>query len=423
MTPAIGRALAGAAVGALLVACGGHATGPKPPLDTEKAAPAARLEDLRGALVSIDVAGVPEERVAAARSVLHSSVGAPFDRAQVAADLRAIWGLGAIADVHADARPAQGGVALRFTVREVQRIRSIDVTGTTGISSAQWLAKMPIKNGDFADPVRLAEVRRSMLEQLLQAGFHNAKVTWKATEVKGAGVNVVFEVEQGKLVSLASIEFRGNKAVSKKELLALMAKDGGAATGQRYWRNALEHGLDQVSNRYFDLGYVNAIIGPVGEKLGPDGAAMTVTVPIQEGDQYRLGELAFQGALVAPAREYASRFGLRRGQVFSRRKIAEGMDKIRELHRSKGQPVDNIVPITEMDAGKKRIKVTIQVGPLGQPPAGQGQPPAAQGPAGKAPAQAPAGKAPAQPPAEKAPAQPSAQPLAQPPKTPAPAKP
>jgi outer membrane protein insertion porin family len=378
---------------ALLVAlagCGGKATGPRPRLTDSAPTAPAKLEELRGSLVSIDIAGLPADRTAAARSVLRSEVGGPFDRNQVASDVRAIWGLGSVADVRVEARPAQGGVALRYTVREQPRIRSIDVRGATAVPAAQWLAQMPIKAGDFLDPVRASAIRRTMVEQLRQLGFHAAKVAWSAPDAKGAGVDLVFSVEEGKLVALAAIELRGNKAVAKKALLGLLAQ-AGDVVGQRYWRDALERGLDAIHAHYFDLGYVNAAVGPVEEKLSTDGKAMTVAIAISEGDQFRLGDLAFKGALVAPEKEYAARFGIRRGQVFSRRKIAEGMDRLRELHRSKGQAGTDLVPVTELDPAKKRIKVTIQV------VAPQGPRPAPSPAPGAAPQATPPASGPGQP--------------------------
>ena len=386
---------------AALAACRGHAGGPKPSLGDEGGATGApaRLEDLHGSLVSIDVAGLPRERAATAKSVLHSEVGGTFDRGQVASDVRALWGMGSVTDVRAEGRPASGGVALRYTVREQPRIRSIDVRGSAAIPAAQWVAQMPLKSGDFCDPTRLNAIRGTMLDQLRQAGFAMVKVTWAATDTKGSGVDVVFDVAEGPMMSLAQLDFRGNKAVPRKALLGIMAQGGGVAVGGRYWRDAIQRGLEAVNAHYFDLGYVNVGVGPVDEKLAKDGKSVTVTVPIVEGDQFRLGELSFQGALVATPREYASRFGVRKGQVFSRRKIAEGLERLRELHRTKGKPNADLIPVTELEAGKKRIKVTIQVvqGPQGAP---SGQPGPAQGqgqPAPSAPPSAPPAPAPSTP--------------------------
>lgn len=394
------------------IACRGHASGPKPNLGDEGGAAGApaKLEELQGSISSVAVVGLPPERTATAKSVLHSEVGASFDRNQVAADVRALWGMGSVADVRAEGRKSAGGIALRFQVKEQPRIRSLDVRGSTAIPGAQWVAQMPIKSGDFADPGRIHSIRIGMLAQLRQAGFATAKVTWAATDTNGSGVDVVFDVTEGKMISLASVEFRGNKAVSRKALSELMTK-AGAQVGGRYWRDAIERGLEAINNQYFDLGYVNVTVGPIDEKLSTDGGSIALSVTVAEGAQFRLGDLAFEGALAATPREYTSKFGLRKGQVFSRRKIAEGLERLRELHSAKGKPNPDLIPVTEVDAAKKRIKITVQVVQPGQP--GQGQPGQAQ----PAPAQPPAPRAPqAQP-------QPAPAPAATPPAQPAPGSP
>ena len=400
-------------------ACRGTASGPKPNLGDEGAASGApaKLEELQGSLSSVAVVGLPRERTVTATSLLHSEVGGNFDRNQVAADVRALWGMGSVAEVNAEARKAAGGIALRFRVKEQPRIRSLDVRGSTAIPGAQWVAQMPIKSGDFADPARLNTIRMGMLSQLRQAGFATAQVAWAAVDTKGAGVDIVFDVTEGKMIALGSIEFRGNKAVSRKALTELMTK-AGAQVGGRYWRDAVERGLAAINNHYFDLGYVNAQVGPIDEKLSTEGNAIAMSITVAEGPQFRLGDLSFAGALAATPREYASKFGLRKGQVFSRRKVAEGLERVRELHRAKGKPNPDLIPMTEVDAAKKRIKVTVQVvepgGTLGQIRPGQAQPGQAQpGQAQPAPAPQPAPQAPpvqpqpAPPPAAQAPTQPA----------------
>ncbi len=388
------RVAAALALGALAVGCGGTSKGNTVPLDGEGRAPAAKIEDLKGDLVSVDVAGISKERGEEARGALHSAVGTPFDRNQVAADVRALFALGSIADVRAEGRIGQGGVALRFVVREQPRIRSIELRGSRAINPAQWQASIPVKRGDFFDPIRLTAIRRGMADQLQRMGFLAAKVGWSQAEAKGGGVEVVFSVEEGRAVAVAKVELRGTKAVPKKTVLDTLAKNG-IAPGTPYWRTALEAGLNQVSEKYFDQGYVNVFVGPVGEQLSQDGGQMTLVIPIKEGDQFRLGDLVFEGALAAPKGEYASAFGVRKGQVFSRRKLTEGLERVRKMHQTKGKPNVNLVPVTEVDAKKKRIKVTLQVLQPGAPPPGAA-PGAAPGTApGPAPGPAPAAGAPA----------------------------
>jgi len=402
-------------------ACGGGHTGPKPPLSGEgKPAPPAKLEDLRGQLVAISVVGLAADREAAARAALQSAVGAPFDQSRVATDIQAIWRLGSIADVRADARRERGGVALRYTVREHPRIRTLDVRGSKAIPAAQWLAQMPVKGGDFFDPMRLSAIRNDMADRLRQLGFHTAKVDWTTAATQGGGVDVSFVVEQGRIVSVAALEVRGNKVAPRKTLLDLLAQGGGTAVGARYWRQGFQEGLAQINAYYQDRGFIDVAIGPIEEKLSPDGGAMSLAITVQEGNQYRLGELSFQGGLLATQREYAVAFGMRRGNIFSRRKIAEGMDRLRELHRNKGKPNVNMIPVTELEASKKRVKVTIQVV---SPPKGQVARPA---PAPAAPGGAPAPTPAPNPPAPRPPSAATPPPATTPPPaaaTPPPATP
>ena len=72
------------------------------------------------------------------------------------------------------------------------------------------------------------------------------------------------------------------------------------------------------------------------------------------------GKLTVRGALLLPVREYELLLGVRRGQPFNRSRVAEGLEKIRILHRERSGP-PNITPITEIDRKRKAIDLTIEI--------------------------------------------------------------
>ena len=140
---------------AFAAGCGGGERGgatPAHPDERTAARPAppprVALEDLHGPLVSVEVTGLADKRLAAARAALKSAKGTAFDRARVASDVRALWRLGGVADVVAKARPAAGGVALRFAVTARPLVRSVNVRGSHAVPVSQWLGTIGIATGD-----------------------------------------------------------------------------------------------------------------------------------------------------------------------------------------------------------------------------------------------------------------------------------
>jgi outer membrane protein insertion porin family len=353
-----------------LAACGGgkprpQATGPAAS-GPEQLGPPARLEDLKGKVVSIDVTGMAKERSVRARDGIKKDIGKPFDPVLVARWLRFVASLSGVADVVAEGRPLEGGVAVRLVVKEHPRIRSIDVRGSHAVPATEWLTRMGIKEGDFFDPALAASRRSDMADALRQFGHFSAGVDWKVEKAKDGRIDLVFLVEEGPAVAVSKIDIKGNKAVKRQVLLDLLSQNGGTSVGQRYWREAVEKALFLMSNHYYDRGYVNVQIDPPQETLSADKSKMELTVTIREGDRFRIGKLDAKGTLVVGASEYLKLLGVKSGEVFNRSKIAQGLERIGEMHKSKGRPME-VYPATEIDPKKKTIAITIQV--QGPPPA------------------------------------------------------
>lgn len=349
------------------LACGGspraasaEASGPAGPVA------AVKLEDLRGSLSRVEVVGVTGERADQARAVLASAVGKPFDRDVVAADMRSLWALRGLADVTADATLLDGGVSLKFRLVSQPRIRTVDVRGAHEVTADNWRSQMPVKSGELLDPARLAEVQRGMIRVLLDRGHHRVKVAWNVTpSAQEAGTaDVVFTIEEGPAVTIARITFRGNKALSQKALSEVLAR-GGNKVGGRYFRAALENAFAELYSSYYDAGYVNVSIGPLEETIAAPGNRAEVVIPVVEGAQFRVGKLTAAGQLQGSERDYLKQLGIKTGQIFSRKKVAEGLERIRAFHQAKGAARVDVQPETSIDLVKKRIDLVLRVSAAG----------------------------------------------------------
>lgn len=353
---------------ACLAACGGgrgKTPAAQPAAASDQLGPPARLEDLKGKVVSIEVVGMAKERAMRARDGVARNIGTPYDPVHVAGWIHFVSSLSGVADVAAEARPVPGGVAVRLVVKEHPTIRSVDVRGSHAVPATEWLTRMGIKEGDFFDPVLATSRRGDMLETLQQFGHFTADVQWTVEKAPDGRVDLVFVVEEGPAVVVSKIDIKGNKAVKRKELLDLLAQNGGTAVGQRYWREALGNALMHLSSLYYDRGFVAVQIDNPGETLSADKSKMELVLTIREGDRYRIGKLDAKGTLVVGAAEYLKLLGVKKGEVFNRSKIAKGLERIGEMHRSKGRPME-VVPATEIDPKKKTVAITLQV--QGPPP-------------------------------------------------------
>jgi outer membrane protein insertion porin family len=364
----IARLFLASLVAAVLAACpGGGAQKPTgPTVATGNQAPVAKLvpgtiADLVGEVIDIEVAGLSGDRAAAAKQSLATRVGAAFAVANVADDIRTLWKIAGVADVQVSGRVVGRGIAVRYTIRDLPKVSSIEVHGATAIATDEIIGDMPARRGYPIDPGAFNNYKQVLLERYRELGFAHATIEW-TTNRKKDGADVVFTIVEGAPVEIAKIELRGLKAVKRQTLIDLIAKDGGPAIGGRYWELSVERALLYITSHYYDLGYIEAHIDEPVIKPSADGASVEIVIPITEGAQYKLGKLTVKGTLAATEAEYLKKAGVKTGEVFSRRKLNEAMDRLRDFHAASGGRANaSVFPVSETDTKKHRIDVTFEV--------------------------------------------------------------
>jgi outer membrane protein insertion porin family len=187
-------------------------------------------------------------------------------------------------------------------------------------------------------------------------------VTQQVKRAADGTVDVVFVVDEGPHVVVSKIDFVGTHALDRAALLDILTKNGGTSIGGRYSREGLQDGLLHVQAQYYDIGYILSTIDEPVEKVSTDKSNIEITVKVTEGNQFRIGKLEVRGALVAPAADYLKALGLKKGDVFSRKRVGEGIQRIVEMHKTKGKGEPQVSPVTNVDPKDKRVDLAFEIG-------------------------------------------------------------
>src|SRR5262249_15289145 len=135
-----------------------------------------------------------------------------------------------------------------------------------------------------------------------------------------------------------------------------------------YDATKLEEDVERARAEYQNRGYFKASIGDPKTEIhdtgskgvripliqpGP-GKAVDITMTIEEGDKYRLGKITFKGNKAIPnSAALRSLIPLKDGDVFSREKIAKGIENLRKAYGEYGYINYTGVPATTFDDDKK----------------------------------------------------------------------
>ncbi len=296
---------------------------------------------------------------------IQTKPGDRYDERKLREDFRRLWDTGFLDDLRIEAVDSPRGKVVRFVVSERKRIQIVDFRGskdltTTTIEDELKKKDAQIKIDTFYDPAKARRVDAIIKEMLSQKGRPFATVRHEAKSIGGAGQQLSFIIDDGPKTKLRQIVFEGNKVFSNGRLRGQMKKIkqpgfwnlswiGGKTTyTEEKWSGSEDdprgdHG--RLEDLYLNHGYVTARIGNPRISYS-DGKAgffkkkpvkwMKLEIPVTEGEQYRMGELKFEGLTVLKEPFVRSYFKLQPGTVYNESKFKKAYEKLRDVYGSLG---------------------------------------------------------------------------------------
>ena len=214
-------------------------------------------------------------------------------------------------------------------------VKSIEFVGNQHYKAKVLGQRLDFKVDDRLDPV-LAEAGRRIIEEIYRkVGFAFVKVTldW---EKLPAG-QVLYTIDEGPRVRIASVKFSGNKAI-KTDTLRQVTKI--KQKNWFYWpfyytQEAVAEDVVKLENFYYEKGFLNYKITAQTE-FTDDKSGVYLTFVIEEGPAYRIEKILFAGNKYFDDDTLRVRLELTPGQVYIKRKAAADTQRLLKLYGEKG---------------------------------------------------------------------------------------
>jgi outer membrane translocation and assembly module TamA len=121
---------------------------------------------------------------------------------------------------------------------------------------------------------------------------------------------------------------------------------------------------ERIRQALRNVGYFRAVVDEprVSFPTHAEGKRVAhVTVKVESGAQYRLGEIHIQKATVFPSTQLRSLFSLRRGELFNATKFGEGLENLRKLYATRGYVDCVAAPVVSIDESRRTIDFVLEV--------------------------------------------------------------
>lgn len=320
-------------------------------------------------LESINITGneaISAERIAAATGL---KIGKPVERTDFNAARDRLLATGAFTSVGFKYQPSakNTGIDAIFQVVETQplyryRFEELPASDT---AIREELRKQEPVFGDMIAPTPQVMNRYAseIAKYLASNGSPGIQVIGEITPDANSEPGILFR-PMGERRVISEVDFKGNSALSTPELRKAINL---AAVGARYTETLFQQILDaSVRGTYEEKGYVRVAFPKIETARSTRDDGVIVTVTVEEGQQYTLGDVTITGVDPPQASQLNRTGGWKKGEVFDVSIINTGIAKIRKSFREDGYLRVAATTKRDIDDTKHTVdlEIAIQPGPL-----------------------------------------------------------
>jgi len=286
--------------------------------------PGARAQGVEGVTVtSIEVRYVGPETVAKDRVLanMRTKVGQPYSETTVEDDIRTLYDTGKIQNVRIFGEPAGNGVRVQVILATRALITEIEIDGATSFKASKVRSQIKFKVPSPSDAEKLEEGRQNIIDFYQRKGFPGVDVQLQLVTDESRGTaRAIYTISEGEKGAIRAIVFQGNTKFSDRVLrhqmktkaitpIAFFDKSGRLDQAQ------LQQDLDSIREFYQNHGYIDIAIPEVRQERIEKGVRLVVI--INEGVQYHVGKLTFQGQEVAKEPILRVTVKMKEGSIYS----------------------------------------------------------------------------------------------------------
>jgi outer membrane protein insertion porin family len=322
---------------------------------------------------------------------IFSKVGDIYDTAAIERDFNALWNTGYFEDIRFEREQSAKGWILHIYLKERPTIREINYTGLNAVSTSDVLdrfkdRKVGLSVENQYDPTKIKKAEVVLKQLLAEHGRQFATIRTEVRPIPPNAVGVTFVVKEGPKVKVGRIRFRGNKHVNDRTLRAAMKnlKPIGIPHSiflenlfsKTYDATKLEEDTERVRAEFQNRGYFKVLVDEPKTEIHDTGhtgfhvpwiqpglgKSVDITMPIEEGERYHLGTITFKNNKAIPnSAALRSLFPMKDGDIFSREKVAKGLENLRKAYGEAGYINFTSVPDTKFDDEKKTVDLVVDV--------------------------------------------------------------
>ena len=311
---------------------------------------------------------------------MKSREGGIYDADKLKDDFKALWETGFFENIRIDDENGGNGKIVHIILTENPLISSVTYKTGKKVKESDITEKLQGSNiilqaFSYYSPAKIRKVKKIITDMLLEKGYNQATVAIDE-KIENGQVALTVRVDSGSKTRIASVVFPGltKKSVSSAFLSRGMKNNLvhnilSQVSGKDVYNNEkINEDLEEVRLRLQQKGYLEAKVGTpefsmVNKKtvFGKRQKMLKISIPVELGPRYRVGEIALEGNKVIRGDFLKSMITLKKGQIYNIKKRNKFIEEIQKFYGGIGYFYAQVVPSENLDPVKQTADLTINI--------------------------------------------------------------
>ena len=216
-------------------------------------------------------------------------------------DIKRLYNTGFFSDIRIELEDFKDGVKVIFLVTENPIIKKISFKGLKSVGQKKTLSVINSRVNQHLDYLKLKQDIKEIKALYANKGFSNVSIKHNVSlDNTEENANIEFVIDEGKRIKVRKVTVEGAISFKEKRILKLMK------TKKKSWwfsagllkEDVLAEDIERITAFYRAKGFIDV---EVSKDIDRDMAAghIYITIIIDEGQQYRIGNIRIKGNVIA----------------------------------------------------------------------------------------------------------------------------
>lgn len=292
--------------------------------------------------------------------------GQPLQTDAVRKETLALYEMGFFDAIEIEVEKQRSGqLTLFYQFKERPVIADLLFEGNEKIETDDLKEVIETKPWSILDVNRIRQDAEKIQKHYEEKGFYLTKVNYDLTPIadEQGQVKLTFRIKDYDKVQIKKIVFLNNKIFSDDELKKVLAetKEGGFFSfldgSGSFKESAFKQDLQRLTYWYLDHGYVKFRYENPVITVSDDKKWMYITVYVDEGIQYKVGDIEFGGDILFPREELRKDLKLTQGEEFQISTRNLDIRTLTEKYQDLGYAFVNVIPKMDIRDEEKKINI------------------------------------------------------------------